>query len=392
MNTLNINRNHKLKSNYEKFEILFADYRKCQYDFIDALIRNSITYLSAQNNNYMKLVDIQIKEKQTYRSIHHNLLTQYDVFTQSKEDDPKLFVKLFFPTLVNDNYFMLNDNYYVPSVYILDKPIVIKFGSIKLSSLFNSITIYAKKNVCIFCKANIPLGYFLQLFVDNSVYTNIVNKFKLIHVLYSDDEIILYFNNLFNQHFKTKPDIILYLEKLFFDNYTRKLYEHSYSFEENNLENIVNHSVEMLLNSTSPSFIDLKNKRVVFIEMLMQPYFKKIGNAAHQASKKYKVDELKLDPFEIVKTFKRTRDQSRNVDGLDGNYLYDISNLYGGTLIHKCSFVNPGSKNPPAEIANIHPTFFGKICPITVADMTPGHTVSVVPETYLDIFGNFLNV
>ena len=392
MNTLNVNRNHKLKSNYEQFEILFSDYRKSQYDFIDALIRNSIMYLSAQNNNYLKLIDVHIKEIQTYNSIHHNLFTQYEVITTTKDSEPKLFVKLLFPTLINNNYFMLNDNYYVPSVYILDKPIVIKFGSIKLTSLFNSITIYAKKNVCIFCKENIPLGYFLQLFIDHNTYNNIVAKFKILHNIYSDDEIILYFSNLFGQNFKNKDEIIKYIERLFFDNYTRKLYETSYSFQENNLTNIVNYSVELLLNNTAPSFIDLKNKRVVFIEMLMQPYFKKIGAAAQSASKKWKMDQLKFDPYEIIKTFKRTKDQSRNIDGLDGNYLYDISNLYGGTLIHKCSFVNPGSKNPPAEIANIHPTFFGKICPITVADMTPGHTVSVVPETYLDIFGNFLNV
>jgi len=48
--------------------------------------------------------------------------------------------------------------------------------------------------------------------------------------------------------------------------------------------------------------------------------------------------------------------------------------------------------SPPPSIADIHKTHLGKICPITVSSIKPGEMISIIPETYLDIYGQFCDL
>ena len=397
MNCLDINRKNKLESDLQNNKILFKDYRATQFQLLKFFLKVSIDYISSLNNNYLELVDVTSEDKMTYYGVNHIEQTLYEIIIKHNNQQ-KLFTRFYVPKLIDNSYFIINENYYVPTVYILDKPIVIKFESVKLYSLFNSITIYAKKDVCIFCKYNIPLSYFMQLFLNDTgeeqIYTELVNRFKLVNVTHTENDLIIYFNDKFGTQYQTLEDIKTHLETIFFDIYTKRLYEISYNMNPT-LSNIVIASCKMLLSNQTPSFIDLSNKRLMFMELLLSPYFKAIGGLTQSVSKQYETNELKIDQLEIMKHFIRSREKKkggRSQDGLDGNYLYGISNLYGVTLVNKCSFVNPGSVNPPSEIANIHPSFYKKICPITVADMTPGHTVSILPDIFVDWFGNFIDV
>lgn len=387
--------NNEPESDYYNGKILFKDFRDFQYSLIENFLKISLDYLSSQNENYLEITNISLTDKFTYYGVNNNELLQIEVEVKNKiKNTTKTFVKTYIPKLIDGSIFILNENIYTPTIYILDKPIIVKSGSIKLYSLFNSLTIYAKQNVCIFVYENIPLSYFLQLFIndtnDEYLYDKIVKKFKLSHAKHSNSDILTYFNNLFKIQTTTREQIITFIEGLFFDDYTRNLYNMSYGTS--CLKNNIVNSIKQLLSGESPLFTDLRNKRLVFLELLLTPYLKKIANAAHQARNKFPVDEISMESNEICKYFTKSKDpnsSSKSKGGLDGNYLYNIANFYNGLMSHKCCFVNPGSSNPPSEISSIHETHYKRICPITVADMEPGHTVSILPTTVVDWFGNF---
>lgn len=395
MNLLNKPNKNK-ESDFNKGIILYKDFRQFQYDIIEDFIKTSIDYISKQNNNYLEVNKIIIDDVFTYSGIRQNELLLIDIIIDNKISNvTKSFVKFYMPKLIDGSYFILNENYYIPSIYVLDKPMVVKGNSITLHGLFNSMTLYLKKDVCIFMGINILLSYFLQLFLKDtkheSLYDNIVKTFKLPTAKHTDPDIINYFNGLFRTQNTTKNQIIAYIERLFFDNYTKSLYDKSYNL--NNLRDIIIESITIILNSEAPSFINLKNKRMVFMELLLTPYLKKVANCAKQSSNNYNIDQIKMGLSDIIKHFTKTKNKTdknaKNESGLDGNYIYNIGNLYNGILSHKCCFVNPGSTNPPSEISGIHSTHLKTICPITVGDMDPGHTISIVPDVTVDWFGNF---
>lgn len=64
--------------------------------------------------------------------------------------------------------------------------------------------------------------------------------------------------------------------------------------------------------------------------------------------------------------------------------------MYDGMLQYKLIMVQPGTKNPPAEVRGIHPSHFGVICPITITNEDPGKSVSLIPSTIVSDYGLFL--
>ena len=128
------------------------------------------------------------------------------------------------------------------------------------------------------------------------------------------------------------------------------------------------------------NFVDLHFKRLIFIEQLLYPLFKKIGEVSFNIVRGYKTDEVIFSESEIIRFF---------TINLKHQFFYDLVNLYSGISISKASFMNPNSTTAPKEISSIHESHFGKICPATVSAQKPGETVSIVPGTTFDMFGRF---
>jgi len=61
-------------------------------------------------------------------------------------------------------------------------------------------------------------------------------------------------------------------------------------------------------------------------------------------------------------------------------------------LSHKTHLLSPNVENAPGVIANLHPTHFKRICPISVSSQNPGETVYTIADAKCDIFGNFHGV
>jgi hypothetical protein len=403
LNTLR--KDSKKISNYDEGKILVEDFRYYQHAFIEYFLETTIKYISNKHNSYLTLNKIVVDDIFNYSGLSNNELTRYTVYTDVVGKETKVFFRLYIPKLIYNNYYILNSHHYVPLFYIIDKPIVIKENSINLSSLFSSITLNVKNNMCTFTGQNLDLQKFVLLFLyeDDSLESKEI-KIHLGITKLPEKEIIKYFNNVFSIKFIDLESIKIHIEDFFFDEYTRYLYSSCYSnddIEVSNLSDIIKLALNMFINDKTFNFINLKNKRLCFIELLLAPLFKKAANIAYQAKKGYPTDVILIDQYAILKNFLKSSEKkklnSNKIDkgafnGLSGKTLYDLVNLYSSLLVHKASFVKPGMKSPPPSIADVHPTHFGKICPITVSNIKPGEMVSIIPETYLDIYGQFLNL
>lgn len=380
----------------KKSEVTDSDYftvsnfRSAQYTLLNYFMNLCVEYISKQNKNYLKVHNVKIRDITTYNGIHNNLLTQVTVdvtFGSGENVTTKTFLKFFIPTLVNDSFFILNENHFVPTLYILDKPLVIKKKSIKLTSTFNSITIYDK--LITFMGTNIPATYFLDLFLPDSdpelaaLKATFINTFKInCSYTLSEIDLIIYFSNLF----RCDPDratIQTFINNIFFDDYAKLLYQCCYNLEEKDI-NITN-LIKLIVNQKNvmddETFIDLDQKRLVFIEILLWPIFKRIANIAGQAARGFFVNEINMDQMELVKYF---------YTKLHNKFIYDNVNAYDTMLQHKAYMLSPNAEQAPGVVANLHPTHYKKICPTSVSSQSPGETIYIVAETKFDIFGRFL--
>jgi hypothetical protein len=377
------------------------NFREYQYRLLPYFCDVMVNYLSKQNNNYLKLTSKTVQEMIHYLGIYNSQVTEMTAFTETLDVDGnygenKQLFKVYLPTLIDENFFFLNGNLYVPALYVVDLPIVLKKKSMKLFSLFNSITLYMKEDIAIFTGTTIPLSYFIQLFIDNQedliLYGEFISKFKLNHDQHDDVNIITYFSTKFKQ-FTTKADIINYLENLFFDDYTVSMYKSCYpDLEGTNIKSILKKAMEIMIDGNMPNFVDLTKKRIVFTEMILRPLLDKFSKLATIVSRGNKTNTIDIHLHSIIKYFLTTPDGGvgdKERKGLSGNHLYKDASLYSGILQNKISMVPPGVEKAPKEVQSIHRSHYGKICPISISSQKPGHVVSVIPGTILDPYGRF---
>lgn len=381
----------------EKKELNMMTFLSYQYGMIKDFLKLIVEYIGQQHNNYIKPLQIDLYELPCYHGIYNSIFLESNIYVNDLNNNgiPKLFFKMYIPKLIDGSFFYLNGNTYVPSLYVVDFPIIIKKGSIKVAGLFNSITLYMKDDIAIFTGTNIPQSYFLQLLMYDDVegydlYTDLTIKYKKKHKQHSESDIINYFDNKFNVG-GSFDEILAFLERLFFDTYTRNLYQACYGhLFEINLKNIVKHALLMDINDDSPDFVDLTYKRISFMEILLRPLFDRTAHVAKSVCNGYRPDEIKMDALTVSKTFVSSTNPKKKKKGLSGNSRYDTSNLYSGILSTKISMVAPGVQNAPKSIQKIHPTHSGKICPISISSQKPGHVVSALPHVKLDYFGRFI--
>jgi len=391
-----------LESDFENNRILIEDFRFYQHSMVEYFLEIMVNYISTMNKKQISFDRIESEETVCYSGLSNNELIKYIVFVKIN-GVVKEFFQVFIPKLVYDNFYFLNGNYYVPLFYIIDKPIVIKENSVNLSSLFSSITFNFSSGICIFTGRNIDLNTFVSLFLFNDTSDESIEIGNNITINNNEDVIVGYFNSVFNNEFKSINEIKDHIEKLFFDEYTRGLYSCCYEGDIliNNLSDVIKIALTMYFSGKVFNFIDLKNKRISLIELLLAPLFKKVANVTYQVNKGYLIDKIVIDQYIITKNFHKSEGKTaskqkansfKSFSGLSGKTLYDLVNLYSSLLVHKCSFVKPGMKSPPKSVANTHSSHFGKLCPITVSNDRPGEMLSIVPEIYVDVYGQFLDI
>lgn len=373
--------------------IPIENYKKIQYEMLPMFLQNCMNFVIKHNQD-IELKSININEKVSYINLSNTEFLDIEIIVNDRNtNENKVFYKTRMPKLLYDTLFMINGIYYSPVAYVLDKPITLKKSSIKYYGLFNSCSIYTNNNMVTFIGINIPLDLFLNLLLTQCGHREVAvefsKKYKIKYTDISTERLTTYFNKVFGT--TSIENAIKYFDTFILDDYTRELYKASYKniFKDDyTFTDVVIESFKMLVDrenkDTNLEFINLNNKRILFMEMLLQSVFKKMSTMAIHAYRKIcNNNQIKSDPMEIIKNFH---------NNLYGNYLYDTANLYTGILNHKISMLNPGTENPPSSIALIHDTHFGIFCPITVSSKEPGKTLSIIPNTLVDKFGLFVNI
>jgi len=368
----------------EEDTIFISQFRKNQYENINFILKNCIDFLEVISHGYIKFKNIQVTSNIKYFGLYGYYIKKIIVNIEDPEDREK--DKQFFcfniPELLHESFFYLNGSYYSPAIYILDKPIIYKENSIKLYGLINSITLFLKsgQDRAIFCGRNIPIQYFLQWFIDDDeVLTKLEDSFKMTGTRFPEETLTRYFSEFFGCK---KENIDKVFNLLFFDNYTREIYKNCYG-QDFDVKSLVNFAVENYINENKIHFVDLLEKRIIFIELLLSPIFKRISNIALNMLRGHHISAISIPENEIIKFFMVE-------NGLRCQFFYDLVNLYSGILTHKATFMNPNSSTAPREISSIHPSHFGRICSITTSAKDPGESISIIPTTKVNKYGLFI--
>lgn len=365
---------------------LIKDFRKFQYNQIPTLIEHAMNYLQRVSNNQIVLKNIKEQHLVKYLDAYGYSLKKVIINIEDPEDrtQEKQFMCFTLPELIKDTFFYLNGSYYTPTLYVLDKPIIYKKSSIKLYSLLNSMTLYFRvgNTRAIFGGRNIPIEYLLQWYLTGDFYPyleKLEEKFKINNTRRPRCILTQFFSDFFNC--EEDDDIIdQKISDLFFDDYTRELYKKSYGLYMS-FKGLVQYAVKHYLDDNPINFVDLKEKRLVFSEMLLTPFLRRIGDVALNITKGQTVSAVSFSENEVIKYF---------MMDMKHQYFYDLVNFYSGIQVMKASFINPNMSSPPREISSVHPSHFGRICPITISAKKPGESISFVPSVRVDEYGLFL--
>lgn len=357
-------------------------FRKYQFDMHREFVITGLKYLIDLGLNYDPTVyDFENNPFETEGDVLYNGIGHYSVIPIQVRlfEDNHYFLNMNIPDVILSTFFHLNGVYYVPVYYITDEPIIKKEKSILLSSTFQPITLYFQQERAIFMGNNIQLSDFFQIItyywdkelkkiVEKELEINISNR-NVQHIVdYLSDKLFVS---------PDIDDIQRRIHELFFDDWTKELYEKFYNIEPT-MDNVLKIALaKKIYDEEKVSFIDLRHKRLTFIEPILRPFFKAVTRAAGQLIRGNQPRNLYINIDTIVKKgfFK----------DLDGNVLYDTVNGFSSILSHKASFKNPFGKGKlPKEVSSIHFTHRGRICTNSITNQDPGQTVNLIPTQDID--------
>ena len=360
-----------IKREIDKSKCNILDFREYQYSLIPELINLCFSYMETHGFTYDKnKAAIEVIDDISYNSKHHFAT----VIIKSKIGDNaknSTFFEICIPKLIEGQIFILNGARYCPQFYIADAPIVVKENSISLYSLFSPITIYIPENRVIFLGNNIPISRFLKLYYSDDEIDNL--NFKIDNTSESEEFILQSFSNILNIP-PNKNDIKNKINKLFFDDWSLNLYKEYYGLGDNiDIKDLLD--LSNLISMEEVSFIDLKFKRLVFIEYLLAPLFKAVSGAVNKlVLENINPKFLNIKISDLITNFYSTLKSSNRISSTVGFPVYNL----------KASFANPkGTDRLPKEVNSIHENFFKRICLVNISNSDPGKICSLIPEQNL---------
>jgi hypothetical protein len=370
-----------LKREVDNSESNILGYRKYQYELIPDFFNICFQYMETMGFKFDRSqIKYDIIDDYAYYSQNHYSVKVVKIYLQ--KTDPTPFLHITIPTLLHDTFFKMNGCFYVPAFYVADFPITIKKNSYKVESLFKPLTIYSKDGRIIFLGSNIPVSRFLRLYYPDAEVRDIVSDtFNTGYIEEDFDTVRRNIASIIGTS-DNLTDITTRIDDLFFDNWTRELYQTCYKLENPSIKNILDLIIKRKVKRNS--FIDLDHKRIVFIEWLMKPLFEAVSKAVNGLVAGTQPKNINIEVGAITNHF-------FSKTGLGRNFFYDTTNGFSSLLAMKASFKNPGGKSElPAEVSNIHKSHKGRVCPVTISNAAPGQVVSLVPNQNINLkFGIF---
>jgi len=316
------------------------------------------------------------------------------ILINMKVDNHDQQLKLLYPKLLQKNYFKMNGSLYVPILFLERGPIDVlkdeKKGDryfVNLLPTFN-LTFNFKQNEVIFRRKKVELDTFFKvIFKDDTEYYNKLVQEEVIsdstltieegeeHVfkMMGFHEVDFFKNNLLSvTEFFNKYIILDYFKGMFED-----------FFGTSNFQQIVKYVTNYHTEDTIINMSDLRNRRVVMNEYLVNPIYEMYLRLLYGA-----IDKNEKQAF--LPTMNQRVLITSGFRGLmHAGMYYNISLPYANPLINKVSqdiyIINDG-RIPKSWTAN-HPSGFGKLCPISVSAQKMGSNLVFTNDTRINYYG-----
>ena len=372
----------------ETNESVVRHFRVQQYMLYKELIQNSMRYLFSHDLKYdpehydIDNDPVTIKTDSTYHGSDYyaaDLLT-IKLWPDSVTRD--YFLYAYMPKLVEETFFRLNGNYFIPLLYITDEPIVKKLKSVAIYSLFHPMTIYVTDNRVTFMRDNYELVDFIQVLIYDWIDKDIskLEQYGLKFDATKNTELY----ELFAKKLNCNPDpaeIKLKINRLMFDNWTYELYETYYGIPPT-IDVLIKIAFDKLLTEGVKAFSSLYDKRLTFIEPLMRGFFKQVSFVTSQLMKGKQHHSLMMPKNGFAQHF---------LNALNNQTFYDTVNGFSSIISHKATFKNPAAQSDlPSSISELHESHMCRICSNAISSQKPGEMISLVPDQDISMrFGIF---
>jgi hypothetical protein len=380
------------------------DYRKPDHNKIFGILDDMFLRLSKTFNIQYKIEFIdKVEDSKVYLSEYATYMNQINIHLDINGE--KTVVKLKYPQLVHDNYFIMNGSLYIPLMFLerspIDRindvdPITGKNeGKILLNILpsfnltfdfINSRVLYKGKKIIendIFFSLMFNTEddkEYIQYLIDNNIITKYVDHLD-------EDEfykVIKAFDLKSLNIQKEGRDITL---AEFFDDYLlldyfKGMFKKIYNVD--TIKEILKIIVKYYLDNTFIDMSDLKNRRIVINEYLINSvfeyYLRFLRNIADTKDPTKKPFNPSMNSQVLITSGFRGL--------MHGGSYYNISLPYVVPLLYKVSqkIYIVGEKVPRSWTAN-HPSAYGKICPISVSAQNMGENLIFTSDVRLDEYG-----
>lgn len=394
-----VNPGYKVNENRNIFTI-----RKEEYDKIEEIV---LEILKPAEELGFIISDFGIRESkfssgELYRTLKKNLVIKL------KKGESEIDLSMFIPKLIDDNYLVIGGRRKIPLFQLFDIPFVTRGKSIKMRTNVTSLMVFEEKefpfvHVSIFGK-KLPLSLVMFSYYT---YDEIENMFSFNQEEIKNDELI-------EEETKTKS---IY-EKLLFD--LKKFYL-GYK--------IFNYTRDDLIKEAGKYFSKfdyrVKGEDLIYgLDLIlkadvMSAKFFETGSVLGDLVNVIKINDIddtdfinkRVRCFEYVilaKVSKAVFDlcmSNRNTNkpkfGINSSQIlsdcnvsniiqfdFSINPIEELTMLSRTSLVGPGGfnrENVPYYLRDIHPTMFGRICPVDTPDRENcGILQSLLPNVDLD--------
>lgn len=381
------------------------DYRKGDHLKVIEILSDMFSRLSQAFDIKYKIEYVdKIEDTKVYLSEYATYMNQINIHLTLNGAEETI-IKIKYPQLVHDNYFIMNGSLYIPLMFLERSPIDrindidpitgINTGKILLNILpsFNLTFDFANSKVLYKGKKIIENNTFFSLMfnkdedqeyrqylLDNDIITEFIETFdedSFYKVIKSFD--------LKSLNIQKDGDQISLSD--FFDDYLlldyfKGMFKRMYGVDD--IKSILKIIVQYNLENTYIDMSDLKNRRIVINEYLINPifeyYLRFLRNIADQKEAVNKTFIPSMNPQVIITSGFRGM--------MHGGAYYNISLPFVVPLLYKVSqkIYIIGEKVPRSWTAN-HPSAYGKICPISVSAQNMGENLIFTSDVRLDRYG-----
>lgn len=382
------------------------DFRKDDHYKVLGILNDMFKKLSNYFNITYKIDFInKLDDDKTYLSEYATYMNMI-VINLAVNGVPEKPIKIRYPALVNDNFFIMNGSIYVPLMFLerspidrineIDETTGKNVGRILLNILpsFNITFDFVNERILYRGKKAITNNMFFSLIYNRPEDQDYV-KYLIDKGIMTDffDSVSEEDMKTFIKSFDLKSLNILKSEEQisvadFFDellllDYFKGMFEKIYGVS--TIREILKIIVDYYLNDTFIDMSDLRNRRIVVNEYLINPIFEYYLRFLRNITEKHDPDAKKvfsptMNPQVVITSGFRGM--------MHGGSYYNISLPFPTPLLYKVSqsIYIIGEKVPRSWTSN-HPSAYGKICPISVSAQNMGENLVFTSDVRLDKYG-----